>query len=182
MFRDLLDMVYPEPSKCVFCGGPGLGRELSFCSDCLRRLNLRWISRRLGDYLIFSLSNNERIVAGRVSYQHLRVWGYLLGLALKEEPAVQECDYLVLVPVYPGPDSARQWFATGVRHMWKRPIFGEIGCTSRDELIIANPDKLRGKTMLLVDLAITPQFYRLARLIQRCSARVQAAFVVLNRI
>ncbi len=197
LFRDFIELFFPR--NCCICGKPLVGDEKEICLDCLFNLpealgakgddNL--VARRLRGrvpleaayaLLLFKRKNSTQTLLHQIKYkgneQLANIMGHQMGRDLAQNPAFNDIDIIIPVPLHPRKIRIRGYnqsllLCKGIVDEFSRPIsdnnliriqFTETQTQkNREERIdnmkgvfaLRNPDALKGKHILLVDDVIT---------------------------
>lgn len=205
--RALDELVFPSNPPCPFCKErPPL--DLGCCRVCLDSLVLAWKPAQIHGYPCYSLLPYQgfaRELIHRMKYQNgyeiACAFGFLLALALREEPGLSGVNYLVPVPLHLSRLAQRGFnqaavIADNISRGWKRPVFNGmvrarktrlqsgLGLQQRhlnlqDAFALLPGFSLKGKYCLIVDDVLTSgsTFRALARAIESCGGHPLGVFL-----
>lgn len=177
--KALVELIFPAPVVCHLCQLKIVDEGLPACKHCLDSLNLSFQQLKLLKYQGFTLSvyrGRIKQILNEVKYHNnygaAVIMGEILGLAAKEQTCLQCIDYLAPVPLHINRIKQRGFnqteaFAKGMKHVWRRPVIEVIrqkntvpqsDLTAKERVknmknafLISNPEKIKGKHILIID-------------------------------
>lgn len=205
--RTLDDLIFPAVPLCAFCRERKIS-SVGCCVACLDSLAVDWQQGEAHGYSYYSLLPYQGFTRDQIhKMKYLDGWeiactfGFLLALALREEPSLRKIDYLVPVPLHFNRFSQRGFnqaavIADSIKGGWKRSVFAgvvrlkETGMQSglslkerrrnlRGAFGMLPGRSLRGKHCLVIDDVITSgfTFRAMAQLIVDYGGKPQGVFV-----
>lgn len=135
--RAVGQLFFPANSLCAFCAKmPEL--PIGICDNCLRSIPISWQKHILFDFPCFSLVAYQGYVRDLIhqmkfqnGYDIACAFGFLLGLASREEPDLQQVDLILPVPLHENRMAVRGFnqtaiLADNIIKAWKRPVFRHL--------------------------------------------------------
>ncbi len=200
-------LLFPNAPLCGLCAqNPSLA--VGVCDVCLRSLSIDWKESLVFGRPCFSLVAYQGYVRDLIhrmkfqsGYDTAGSFGFLLGLAAREEPRLQHIDFLLPVPLHDNRLSKRGFnqasiLADNINRAWKKPICShmlrvrdtkpqsELSLGERKDNLLGAFDMLpgfdfKGKTCLIVDDVITSghTFMVLANLVEQYGGIPMGLFV-----
>lgn len=210
--RALGQLVFPPNYLCGLCV-KNSRLPIGVCDKCLRSVVILWQKRFISDFPCFSLVAYQgyvRDLIHQMKYQNgfdiACTFGFLLGLASREEPDLQFVDLLLPVPLHENRMKIRGFnqtaiLADNITKAWKKPICQHLvrvrDTESQSELSSEKRKRnlsgafavlpgfdIQGKTCLIVDDVTTSghTFKEIARLIIQYGGYPMGLFVARTEV
>lgn len=205
---EALDRLFfpPDPSCSLCRERPQLATGT--CEICLDSLSIKWEEREIHGYPYFSLLPYQGFARDTIhemkflgGYQIALTFGFMLGLALREEPVLAGTELLLPVPLH-GTRLKQRGFnhaavlAEGITRAWRRPLCTQLirrretapqsGLSAAERkrnlagaFAVLPGKSLQNKECLIIDDVITSgfTFSTIARLVESYGGRPAGAFV-----